>query len=58
METDRERRIRWAKRGAWVLVGLVAIGAGLVLIEVYVMPLDILWIKIQRRLMMTNPLVG
>ena len=58
METDRERRIRWAKRGAWVLVGLVAIGAGLVLIEVYVMPLGILWIKIQRRLMMANPLVG
>lgn len=58
METVRERRIRWAMRGGWIFAGLVAIGAGLVLINVYVMPLDILWIKIQRRLMLANPLVG
>ena len=58
METDRERRIRWLKRGIWFVIVLVAIGMALALVDRYVMPLDILWIKIQRRVMMAFPLVG
>ncbi|EFK05818.1 polysaccharide chain length determinant protein, PEP-CTERM locus family protein [delta proteobacterium NaphS2] len=55
METERERRIRWMKRAFWCVLVLVIIGVGLILVNAYVMPLDILWIKIQRRLMMMNP---
>ena len=56
METDRERRIRWLKRVIWFVAVIVVIGVALVLVNSYVMPLDILWIKIQKRLMMANPL--
>ncbi len=58
METDGERRRRWVKQVVWVLTVLVAMGVGLVLVNIYVMPLDILWIKIQHRLMMVNPMIG
>jgi len=58
METDRERRIRWLKRGIWFVIVLVAIGVALALVDRYVMPLDILWIKIQHRVMKAFPLLG
>jgi len=58
METDTEHRIRWIKRGIWFVAALVAIGVALILVDSYVMPLDILWIKIQRRAMMAFPLIG
>ena len=58
METDRERRIRWVKRGVWFVLVLFAIGAALILVNTYVMPLDILWLKIQRRFMMMNPMTA
>ncbi len=55
IETDREKRIRWMKRGIWFLMGLAAIGAALYLIDAYVMPLEILWLKIDKRLMSAFP---
>ena len=58
METDRERHIRWVKRGVWFVLVLVAIGVALILVNTYVMPLDILWLKIQRRFMMMNPMTA
>ena len=58
METDRERRIRWMKRAIWFVLVLVAIGVALILVNTYVMPLDILWLKIQRRFMMMNPMTA
>jgi uncharacterized protein involved in exopolysaccharide biosynthesis len=58
VETDQERRRRWLKRAIWVVSVLVAIGAALIVVDTYVMPLDILWVKIQRRLMMAVPVLG
>ncbi len=55
METDRERTLRWIKRAIWLLAVLAAIGIGLYLLDAYVMPLEILWLKIQKRMMMAAP---
>ena len=57
METDQERRRRWLKRAVWVVSALVVVGAAMIVVDRYVMPLDILWAKVQRRLMMAVPLL-
>jgi hypothetical protein len=52
METDEEKRARIIRR---ILMGVTAIGVivvALILINQFVMPLDILWAKVQRRLAM------
>lgn len=50
MESDIERRMRRIKRIILVLFVIVVIVVGLILVNRYVMPLEILWIKIQRKL--------
>jgi uncharacterized protein involved in exopolysaccharide biosynthesis len=50
-ESDLERRVRRIKKASLALAALGAVVIGLVLINEYVMPLEILWIKIQRRFM-------
>ena len=52
METDEERRARRIKRILFVFGAIGVIIVALVLVDRLVMPLDILWIKIQRRMMM------
>lgn len=54
MESPQERRLRWAKRGIVVLIILVAIGIGIYLFHEFVMPLEVFWAKVQRRLMKMN----
>ena len=52
MVTDEERRSRRIK---WAVFSLAAIGiivVGLYLFDLLVMPLDILWVKIQRKMML------
>jgi polysaccharide biosynthesis transport protein len=58
IETGRERRLRWVKRAILFVLAVVAVGVALIFVNTYVMPLDILWIKIQRRFMMMNPLTA
>ncbi len=50
METEEERRARLFKRAAFSLAGLGVMAVTLILVHIYVMPLDILWIKIQHRI--------
>jgi uncharacterized protein involved in exopolysaccharide biosynthesis len=50
LETQEERRARRRKRVLWVVVLIAAAAGILVLVHLLVMPLDILWIKVQRRL--------
>lgn len=57
VETDQERRRRWLKRAIWVVSALVAIAALLLVVDRYVMPLEILWVKLERRLMMAFPML-
>lgn len=49
-ETARERRARLAKRILLLLLVLGLIAACLALVNAFMMPLDILWIKVQRRI--------
>ena len=51
IETDQEKKAKQTKRWLWVLAGIGAIILALVFINYFVMPLDIAWIKIQKRLM-------
>jgi len=57
METNQERRRRWLKRVIWMVSALVVMGVALFLVDRFVMPLDILWVKIERRLMMAVPML-
>lgn len=50
MESAEERRARRLKKVLWILIILAIIALGLYLFDQYVMPLEILWIKIQRKL--------
>ena len=50
METDGERRSRRIKRILLILVAIGAIVGALIVVNQFVMPLDIIWAKIQRRL--------
>jgi succinoglycan biosynthesis transport protein ExoP len=50
LESDEERRLRRKKRVVWTLAGVVVVVVALILIDRFVMPLDIVWVKIQRRL--------
>lgn len=50
MESKEERRARRLKKVLWILIILAIIALGLYLFDQYVMPLEILWIKIQRKL--------
>jgi len=50
MESVQERRARFAKRILLFLVCCGIVVAGLILIHLFFMPLDILWIKIQKRI--------
>jgi succinoglycan biosynthesis transport protein ExoP len=52
METDEERRARRIRGALFALGTIVVMIVALVLVDRLVMPLDILWIKIQRRMMM------
>jgi polysaccharide biosynthesis transport protein len=53
METDQERRSRIATKAAVAFSGMVALALCLYLVHVYVMPLEILWVKLQKKWMMT-----
>ena len=55
MESNQERRNRRIKVVLWILGAIGVIVAALVLVDRFVMPLEILWIKIQRRMMMGSP---
>ena len=52
IETDEERRIRLIKRVILILAGIGLILGALVLVDRFYMPLEILWIKMQRRMML------
>lgn len=52
MESDEERKARRIKRTLWILGGLGAAALALVLVHLFVMPLEIAWLKIQKRMMM------
>jgi uncharacterized protein involved in exopolysaccharide biosynthesis len=49
METRQERRAKALKRVLWIVVLLGAIAAALIVVHLFVMPLDILWLKLERR---------
>ncbi len=51
MESAHERRRRWLKRGILVLAVLAVLGAGIYLFHEFVMPLEVFWAKVQRRLL-------
>ena len=51
MDSPQEVRRRWIKRGIIVLVVLAALGIAFVLFHEFVMPLEVLWAKVQRRLL-------
>ena len=55
IKTDEERQARRKKRWLWIFAAIGVIVLALVLFNSFVMPLDILWIKIQRRAMMRLP---
>jgi len=50
METDGERRSRRIKRVLLILIAIGAIVGALIVVNQFVMPLDIIWAKVQRRL--------
>lgn len=52
IEEEQENRARLVKTGVALFAVVVAIVAGLIAINWFVMPLDILWIKIQKRLLL------
>ena len=54
MESPHEKRRRWAKRGIVLLIILAAVGIGIYLLHEFVMPLEVFWAKVQRRLMKMN----
>lgn len=52
MESDEEVRARRRKTVILILAGIGVAAVAVVLVHLYVMPLEILWIKIQKRMMM------
>jgi succinoglycan biosynthesis transport protein ExoP len=52
LESEEERSARRRKKVFWVVILVAAAAGTLVLVHLFVMPLDILWIKVQRRLSM------
>ena len=52
METDEERRARLIRRILLVATAVGVIVVALILVNQFVMPLDIIWAKVQRRLAM------
>jgi hypothetical protein len=51
MESGPERRVRRIKRILWASAAVAVIVAALVIVNSFVMPLDVLWIKIHRKVM-------
>ncbi len=51
MESSQERRRRWIRYGILVVSVLAIIGAGIYLFHEFVMPLEVFWAKVQRRLL-------
>jgi len=51
IETDYEKRTRIAKKTAIVLIIIFILGVALFLVDKFVIPLDILWITFQNKLM-------
>ena len=54
MESPQERRRRWLKRAIIFIIVLAAVGIGLYIFHEFVMPLEVFWAKVQRRLMKLN----
>jgi succinoglycan biosynthesis transport protein ExoP len=52
LESEEERSARRRKKVFWVVILVAAAAGTLVLVHLFVMPLDILWKKVQRRLSM------
>jgi succinoglycan biosynthesis transport protein ExoP len=52
MESDEDMRARKRKNAILILSGIGVVAVAVVLVHLYVMPLEILWIKIQKRMMM------
>jgi len=52
METDEERRARLIRRIILIATAIGVIVVALILVNQFVMPLDIIWAKVQRRLAM------
>jgi len=50
IETDEEKLAKRKKRWVWIGVAAGAIVLALIIIHFFIMPLDIAWIKIQRRM--------
>jgi hypothetical protein len=50
--TDRERWSGRIRRAAFMFAGMGAVAVALYLVHLYVMPLEILWVKIQKRMIM------
>jgi uncharacterized protein involved in exopolysaccharide biosynthesis len=50
IETDEEKLAKRTKRWIWIGIAAGAIVLALLIIHLFVMPLDIAWIKIQRRM--------
>jgi len=50
METEKERRAKIFRMVAFFLGGIGVMAIALILVHIYVIPLDILWIKIQHRI--------
>jgi uncharacterized protein involved in exopolysaccharide biosynthesis len=51
MQTPQERRARRVKWAVVALGSIAAVGVSLFLIDQFVMPLDVFWVKVQRRMM-------
>ena len=52
LETELEKRHRKKRALAFVAAGCATIIVGLVILHFFIMPLDIMWIKIQKRMML------
>jgi len=50
IETDQELAAKKKKRWIWIGSAIAAVILALIIIHLFVMPLDIAWIKIQRKL--------
>jgi uncharacterized protein involved in exopolysaccharide biosynthesis len=56
MESPHERRRRWIRRGIVTLLVLTVAGIGVYCFHEFVMPLEVFWAKVQRRLLRIQPM--
>jgi uncharacterized protein involved in exopolysaccharide biosynthesis len=56
IQSDEQQRSRQRKRIMWLLATVCAVLLSLLIIDHFIMPLDVLWIKIQRRIIKVSVL--